>query len=76
MFQDMSVHTPSMISISTTTNRISEDSKIQQASRDGKKINYAKFSLDPTNPKKKNKEEKKIEKKNLSPGDGFSSGIV
>jgi hypothetical protein len=59
MFQDMSVHTPSMISISTTTTRISEDSKIQQASRDGKKNYYAKFTLDPTNPKKKKKTKRK-----------------
>jgi hypothetical protein len=46
------------------------------ASKQGwKKKTYAKFTLDPTKPPQK-KEEKKIEKKNLSPGDGFSSGIV
>jgi hypothetical protein len=64
-----------MISISTTTTRISEDSKIQQPSRDGKK-NLCKIYTGSNKSPPKKKEEKKIEKKNLSPGDGFSSGIV
>jgi hypothetical protein len=64
-----------MISISTTTTRISLDSKIQQASRDGKKKIMQNLHWIQQTPKKK-EEEKEIEKKNLSPGDGFSSGIV
>jgi len=65
-----------MISISTTKTRISEDSKIQQASRDGKKKKLCKIYTGSNKPPPQKKEEKKIEKKNLSPGDGFSSGIV
>lgn len=72
--QDMSFHTASMIS---SPQQQPGSQRIQKFSKQAgmeKKI-YAKFTLDPTNPRK-NKEEKKIEKKNLSPGDGFSSGIV
>jgi hypothetical protein len=40
-----------------------------------KKTKLCKIYTGSSKPKK-NKEEKKFEKKNLSPGDGFSSGIV